>query len=484
VPAQPGVREAAQTDGPGSAPPRKTGPDASTPAPATAAAPESPAASNSDSADQPALPSPPATFTLTPQEQEQIAAVGLRQHSGRHVTVISDLADPQPLEELAQTFDAAVPLWCRYFEVDPAKVATWRVAACLMHDKSPFVRCGLYPEDLPPFPHGYSRGAQLWIYEQPSDYYRRHLLLHEGTHIFMQQCLQGAGPPWYMEGIAEYLATHRWENGQLTLAVMPRTKEEFPYWGRVKIIRDETAAARALTLNDIMNYDAQAHLRNEPYGWCWAAVAFLDQHPQSQAAFRELQKHTAEEPRAFNRRLQEGIGVHWPAVQADWQVFVAECDYGYDVARAAAVHLPPRALPPEGTSVRIAADRGWQSTGLRLEAGRSYFVTARGQYLVARSPRPWPCEPDGVTIEYHRGQPLGKLLYAIVGEPAKPADGTAAGESAKRTTPLASPQPLGAQGQIVAAEGGTLYLKINEAASGLADNEGELSVEIQPLPAP
>ena len=86
----------------------------------------------------------------------------------------------------------------------------WRMTGFLMKDKARFAERGLLPGDLPPFAHGYSRGRNLWLYEQPSDYYRRHLLLHEGTHGFMNTILGGCGPPWYMEGMAELLGTHRW----------------------------------------------------------------------------------------------------------------------------------------------------------------------------------------------------------------------------------------------------------------------------------
>ena len=122
---------------------------------------------------------------------------GIRQLAGRHITLHTDLAPAPEVDELPQVFDAAVPLWCQYFGVDPAKAAMWKMTGCVMQDKDRFVAAGLYPKDLPPFPHGFARGSQLWIYDQPSNYYRRHLLLHEGTHQFMEQFVGGCGPPWY-----------------------------------------------------------------------------------------------------------------------------------------------------------------------------------------------------------------------------------------------------------------------------------------------
>ncbi len=93
------------------------------------------------------------------------------------------------------------------------RAADWRIRGCLMREKRPFAACGLLPAGLPPFRHGFSRGRQLWLNEQPTAYYRRHLLLHEGTHAFMDAMFGGCGPPWYMEGMAELLATHSYRDG-------------------------------------------------------------------------------------------------------------------------------------------------------------------------------------------------------------------------------------------------------------------------------
>ena len=325
------------------------------------------------------------------------------------------------MDELPRVFDAAVPLWCEYFGVDPAKVAEWKIVGCVMKDKERFLGAGLFRENLPPFPHGYSAGSQLWLYDQPSDYYRRHLLLHEGTHAFMSRWLGGCGPPWYMEGMAELLGTHRWEGGKLTLAHLPRTKDEVPYWGRVKIVKDEFAASRGMPLIGIMKYDSQAHLRTEPYGWCWAAANFLDQHPQTQAAFRELKSHTKDRTIDFSKTFYERLKERVARNRRGLAALRRDCDYGYDVARAATVRKPAVDLPAGGATVTIAADRGWQSSGFKLRAGRLINSRPAGRYQVAAEPKPWPCEAGGVTIRYHRGQPLGMLLAAVSDEERRPA---------------------------------------------------------------
>ena len=177
-------------------------------------------------------------------DDAKAAAAGIQKLSSQRLVLYTDLPLDDEVRGLPAIFDQAFPQWCRYFGLDPRKHADWRMTGFLMKDKARFTRTGLLPADLPPFLHGYSRNQRLWLYEQPSDYYRRHLLLHEGTHGFMNTLLGGCGPPWYMEGIAELLGTHRLEHGRLTLGVMPADRDEVPEWGRIRIIKKACAEHR------------------------------------------------------------------------------------------------------------------------------------------------------------------------------------------------------------------------------------------------
>lgn len=371
------------------------------------------------------------------------------------------------VDELPAVFDLAVPQWCAYFQVDPAQVRDWHLNGFLMQDKGRFQAAGLLPAQLPPFLNGYQSGPNLWLYNQPDAFYRRHLFLHEGTHGFMNLVLGGIGPPWYGEGLAELLGTHRWQGGQLTLGYLPRDKKETPGWGRIKIVKDEVAAKRGMMPDTIMDYDAKAHLRNEPYGWCWALATFFDSHPRYQQRFRALQQWVRD--RGLTARFREQLQADGKELAEEWQLFVMNLEYGYDVARAAVVRKPAQPLPATGAEVSIDAARGWQSTGIRLEGGVAYRLTACGRYQVANTDEPWICEPGGVTIHYYQGRPLGMLLGAVRDD-AQPPTGL---------TPLARPEPLGLQRDWTPAQSGTLYLKINESAAQLGDNAGTLTVHVQ-----
>lgn len=411
-----------------------------------------------------------AEFRLPEIDEAKVAAAGIRKLSGKHLTIYTDLPADPAVDELPKVFDLALPQWTKYFELDETTAADWKVNGYLMKDKERFADAGLLPDNLPPFLHGFQRGGEFWWYDQPGAFYRRELMLHEGTHAFMMRFLGGMGPPWYAEGMAEYLGTHKWEGGELTLGYNPRTKEEAPFWGRVKVIKEEYANSRGMLLPDIFRYDAHAHLKTEPYGWCWGAALFLDNHPLTQKAFRELRLKAGDRSIDFSENFFKELEPNWQAISEDWQLFIVNLDYGYDVARSAVVRKTEVApLLAAGATVAIAADRGWQSSGFAVEAGKTYKITASGRYLVAKTPEPWPCEPGGITIHYHRGKPLGMLLAAVGDRKLEP----------DTITLLANPTAVGTLAEITPMVEGTLYLSINEGAAGLGDNEGTVTVKIE-----
>ncbi len=453
----------------------------------------------------------PAYATIA-SDDARAEAEGIRKLSGKRLTLYTDLSGAE-IDRLPAVFDRAFPQWCRYFGIDENRHADWRLTGFLMKDKARFTSTGFLPADLPPFPHGYSRGSRLWLYEQPSDYYRRHLLLHEGTHGFMNTLLGSCGPPWYMEGLAEYLGTHRLQDGRLTLGYMPRDREETPEWGRIRIIQDAVAQRRALRLDDVINMPPTAHRTTEPYAWCWAVVTLLDRHPRYQKRFRRMVQFVRE--RDFNARFRRLFADDWRELCEEWQLMIVGMEYGYDVARCAIDFTPAKASPlllgegpgkisprplGEGPGVRaVAADRGWQNSGLRLESGKTYRLTASGRYKIATSsPRPlgegpdkisplplgegqgvradvspkpkvWWCEPGGVSIRYYKGRPLGILLAAV--RPDDPPPGS--------TSALLRPTVIGLGATITPAESGTLFLKINDSPGELHDNAGRLKVKVR-----
>ncbi|RCS52818.1 hypothetical protein DTL42_08260 [Bremerella cremea] len=408
---------------------------------------------------------PEVKFTADPSKLE---AAGIRVIEGKHVQLYTDLEPSPEIDELPQVFDAAFPQWCEYFRVDPVENADWKIKAVLMTNKEKFREAGLFPDSLPEFLHGYYQGDSVWLLDQPSDYYRRHLLLHEGTHAFMYILLGGAGPPWYMEGMAEHFGTHQWENGQLITRVMPPSKEATPMWGRIKIIQDEVKEGKTLSLVSVMATPQQAFLENRPYAWCWGVCAFLDNHSLSKEEFRNMVSQV-KLTGGFSERLFDRLGAVMPKLSESWQLFTVNADYGYDWARNEVVYKEPVPMIGETATAEIATDRGWQSTGIALEPNVVYEVKAIGQYQIRNDGQPWMSEPNGVTIHYWKGQPLGVLLGSLRHEQW---DGTS-------LTPLAKTYPVGYGTKLYPTAPVTLFLKVNESPAELGDNQGTIQIQIK-----
>jgi hypothetical protein len=408
-------------------------------------------------------------------DDAQAAATGARKLTSRRLTLYTDLSGVE-IDRLPGFFDQAFPQWCAYFKIDPDKLGDWKMTGFLMKKRERFLQSGLLPRDLPPFSHGYSRNYELWLYEQPSDYYRRHLLIHEGTHGFMNTVLGGCGPPWYMEGMAELLATHRVREGKLLLNYFPEHREEVPEWGRIRIIQDAFAAHQQLPLEGVLAYPPAAYRETAAYAWSWAAAALLDGHPRYQARFRQLY-HRVLDPQ-FSRNFEELFAADRQELGEEWQVFIAGMEYGYDIPRMAIDFRADKPLPPRGTSVAVAADHGWQNSGYRLESGRTYRLTATGRWQKRGRPDRWPglknvpkkimLEPGGISIRYYHERPLGQLLAAVRPDHPDPTQPSA----------FLNPTPVGIKTELSPRQSGTLYFRLNDSAAELRDNTGQIRVEI------
>lgn len=396
--------------------------------------------------------------------EDQVLAEGIATCQGQFLTLYYDTRDEAQCRELVAAFDQAVPQWCRIFQVNPAKTKPWRLVGFLIADRPRFERAGLWPPDLPEFPAGYNRGHHFWIYPQPGNYYTRHLLLHEGTHAFMQWFLGGSGPPWYSEGMAEWIALHRWEAGELQLQFRVSSRDEVEYWGRPKLIRKALEADRRWRLDQVLDFNSTAFLEVEHYAWAWAACEFLSSHPASADEFAALRKSASDYSSRFSQRFKQSLTKVWPQLEFDWLQYVEELDYGITAARFAVRPLELRSAE-QGFECELAADWGWQSTGLSLQPGECWEISASGRFQIQAEPEIWPCEAGGITIDYYRSRPLGELLAAILPD------------SPQSDQPL-QPIPVGRRQLLQAEQPGTLLLRINEAPGRLEDNQGRLSIRI------
>ena len=419
----------------------------------------------------PVAPAPPAFVP----DVARLAAGGFRRIAGKHLTLFTDHPADAEVDALPEWFDQAMRFWRSYFIHSGERVPdSWHMTGYLIVDKDRARQAGALAADLPPFQHGYARGQEIWLYEQPSAYYRRHLLLHEGTHAFMQQACGGLGPPWYAEGVAELLPTHQVRNGKLILDVFPPSRDDVPHWGRIKLIQDAVASGRRLTIEEVMNFGPSAHQDTEAYAWSWALAVLLSRGDGTASLFTSLQRQVA--TGQLDKQLMQGLTPkQWTDLRDNWAVFIDEINYGlqsFDLVGGMNMGFLPNPSIRLGTEYDCRADQVWQPSGIELGAGKKYRLRATGRCHVAAPPdgKSWESEPGGISVRYYRGRPLGQLLAVV-----RPREA-----DAKLQSVFLQPMVVGLETVIEPKVDGMLYLRINDSPSELIDNNGHYRVTVTP----
>lgn len=424
-------------------------------------------------------PTSPQTASAQVPDEATLRQAGIRTLRSHHLTLHTDLPSSPDVDELPRVFDLAIPQWTEFFQANAGQLDDWHVTACVMRDGQRFEDYRLQPAHLPPFLHGMQRGNQVWVREQTSVYYRRHLLLHEGTHAVMNQIYGRVGPVWYREGIADLLATHVYRDGKLQLNVFPKDRRDLENSGRIQVIRDAVSQQGTLPIPEIVALPTRAYLNIEAYAWSWALQSFLHQQPPyaplRQSLLRKMLTSDHGVTDAFLQNYQQSRR----QLDLEWNLFVQHLDYGYDASHETITPADQLAdLHDDQTyTVVVDAAKGWQSTGIRLPAGATLHVAAHGRFQVAEEiptsvaentpPVAWMCEPQGVTIEYYQGRPLGQLLAAIVSDSVQGQDASVA------------PASIGRRGKLFTKTGGELYFRVNERADRLVDNQGQITVKLR-----
>lgn len=405
-------------------------------------------------------------------DDRKLAEAGIRLYESKRLKLYTDI-NAEAAGALPSLIDAVYLVWVDYFGEMPRDRAgtDFQMTGYLIKDEALFREAGLVPEDLPMFEHGRHRRNEFWMREQKYDYFRRHLLIHEATHCFMTFMPGVDAPVWYIEGMAEYFATHRVaQDGSVSFRVMPTSSEDFAGWGRIKAIRDEFSANTGKSITKLIAMPPVEFLRPEPYAWSWALCQFLDAHPRYRERFQKLGDHLQE--RAFSREFEAAFDADSRDLNTEWLLFVSNLQYGYEATRAAIDFQPGRFLTADRPLHRldIAADRGWQSSGVLLETGKTYEINASGRFTLADQPKPWESEPQGITFRYFDHRPLGLLIGCIRAE-----EGNAGGDN----DPMLKIVEIGRGRSLKAPLTGTLYLRLNDAWNSLSDNRGLVSVDIR-----
>lgn len=400
---------------------------------------------------------------------------GLRVLEGERLVLVTDRPprDDDGLPELPRLFSEAYAIWCRHYGLDPTVDHSWRARGCLIVDRERFRAAGLLPPEVPEFTNGFCANDQFWLLDQSNPAYRRHLLFHEGVHAFTLTRRNLDTPAWYTEGIAEYLATHRLEADpqgieHVVATPLPIRRSDVEQLGRIEQIRGVSSAGRLPALDVVLRAQPTVHRGIAAYAADWALVTMLAQHPTYARSFAAVERAGLE--RDFNDRLAAMPGWEQGRAARDFAAFLDEVDYGFDFSRSAIDWSSGTGLK-DATTVAVAADRGWQNSGIELTPQQQVRITAAGRCTVGSvSDTKLESTADGISLRWYRGRPIGTLLTAQWRDMPP-------GGPPGRFEILAT----GSAGTITPAVDGPLYFKINESPGDLADNSGSFEVTIAPV---
>lgn len=414
-----------------------------------------------------------------PLNREELKASGLHILESRHLILVTDvpLADVQDLPALADALFDELQRQLGSLAPDIAG-KEFQVTGYLMDAQERFDKAGLLPPEQFAFRHGRHMRYQFWMNNQTSPYYRRHLLLHEFVHCFImcEHGMRDIPPLWYTEGIAEVFATHALEKDitKSQFGILPPTIDQFEGWGRITQIQrtlrtPETAGSdnpENWSLGNLRHPASSAFHADLQYAQAWALVWFLRNHPELKNDHQVFNSvRTEKDFLAAERTLGSE---RWQRLERVWPLFLDSLVEGFDSERSfPELRVPDKPASASRTTpitLSIAADKGWQPAGLTLQAGQAVTLECSGRYTVHHDPKPWIAEPQGITIDYHLGRPLGEIVAMLI---------SADSRSAPRRI------PVGTGGQLTATEDSELWLQINDSAASRKGNSGSAEIRIR-----
>lgn len=414
------------------------------------------------------------TFEVPRHDDRRLEKLGINRYESKHIILYTDIA-PQLARPLPRLIDQAYAAWEEYFGPLPPdrSGAGFQMIGYLMHDRALFREAGLLTDDIRISLEGVFRNQVFWMEDRPIDYNRRNLMLHEATHCFMFAFPNPTNRfPWYVEGMPELFRTHLTDGeGRTRFRVFPHDDASFPGLGRFQLIESDLRAGGPWTIEAITGLHPGDFQKYNAYAWSWALCAFLDGHPRYRDRFRRLGSLVTSR-NGSGVELQEVYQADWRDLSEEWLVFAGNVCPAYDIERTV-LDLRAGKAAASGAAeskVEIAAGRGWQSSGVLVEQGKSYEIRGEGRCVVAQTSKPWESEPQGISFRYHAGVPLGMLVATVRSE--------ARLEKTPYTTML-HVIPIGRERRITPDVTGTLYFRVNDFWGELADNTGAYRVTLK-----
>jgi hypothetical protein len=294
---------------------------------------------------------------------------------------------------------------------------------------------------------------------------------HEVVHAYCGQTFGCTGPAWYREGMAQLLTCGEPSRGVENLPgfllelldkgatpAVSAVIQDDQHGRQLRVSLAEQALAQeglvGLVPDNRWTDDHDRSLKDlhDAYAWSWLLCHVLEYNPNYRTRF-----HTLGQELLTNRddAFQRVLGSVLPQLDFEFRFTAERLAPGYRVDLCA-WDWSRRCRPLDsrrGVRVRIAAARGYQSTGIVVQAGQSYAWKAPGRWTI--DPQIGQATADG---DPHGGGRLEGVVF--------------------HNFQLSPPIQLGSAGTFTAPCDGALYLRCGDQWHGLGDNEGSIVVTL------
>lgn len=262
---------------------------------------------------------------------------------------------------------------------------------------------------------------------------------HECTHGICHLAFGSTGPTWLAEGLAEM--GQYWKAGQKAVDISP---------GVISYL--QRSEKRKLVEIAIPGRIESGTWRD--YAWRWALCHLLANNPNYENRFKPLAVALMEKKPGVS--FTSVYGPVAKQISFEYDLFLNSLDNGYRADLCAwqwgGKFKPLR--PGRRMQTKVTAARGWQPSKLRVQQGVRYDVTAAGKWTIAKDGSEYDADGD------NRGR--AKLIGVVFND-----------------YQLSKLVPLGRRTEFVAPSTGQLFLRCQDDWNKLADNGGELAIQIE-----
>jgi len=261
---------------------------------------------------------------------------------------------------------------------------------------------------------------------------------HEAVHAYCHQMFGSSGPVWYSEGMAEMGRYWASQNDRSVHA----DRGPMRYLNGIKPTPIKTLTRTGQTSDGWKNYAQR-----------WALCHLLANNPNYGQRFRTLGfSLLGARPGAS---YQSFFGTMNREIEFEYGVFLRNLETGYRVDLCAWDWKTRFRRAREGREVKVMvrAGRGWQASRVGVQAGRTYTVTATGE---------WQTSADGKPVDADGDQRGTGRLQAVIWNNYQ----------------LTRAAELGTEAQFKPARDGKLFLRCKDRWGRLHDNTGQVTVRV------